>query len=166
MCIYGQGAFDNTSYPTMEKAALDKGISPVAIRWIKAMLRTRRIAIKLGSESITFMATKGCPQGGVLSPLLWTLVMDDLLHLLHKEGVDAQGYADDLVVIIRGKYESVISDLMQNALNITNSWCRKKGLNINPKKTSIVPFTNRRKLNLKAPTIDGNITTISSESNT
>ena len=89
--------------------------------------------------------------------------MDDLLRLLYKEGVDAQGYADDLVVIIRGKHESVISDLMQNALNITNSWCRKKGLNINPKKTSIVPFTNRRKLNIKAPTIDRTMTTISSE---
>ena len=67
------------------------------------MPRTRRIAIKLGSESITFMATKGCPQGGVLSPLLWTIVMDDLLRLLYKEGVDAQGYADDLVVIIWGR---------------------------------------------------------------
>ena len=85
------------------------------------------------------------------------------MRLLHKEGLDAQGHAADLVVIIRGKHESIISGLMQNDLNITNSWCPKKGLNISPKETCIELFTNRRKLNLKAPSIDGIITTISSE---
>jgi RNA-directed DNA polymerase len=39
--------------------------------------------------------TRGCPQGGVLSPLLWSLVVDDLLVKLNSRGYYAQAYADD-----------------------------------------------------------------------
>jgi hypothetical protein len=34
---------------------------------------------------------------------------------------------------------------MQEALNVVVKWAVKKGLNISPHKTTIVPFTNRRK---------------------
>jgi hypothetical protein len=34
---------------------------------------------------------------------------------------------------------------MQETLNVVVKWAVKKGLNISPHKTAIVPFTNRRK---------------------
>jgi hypothetical protein len=40
--------------------------------------------------------SKGCLQGGVLLPLLWCLVVDDLLARLSGTGVLIQGYADDM----------------------------------------------------------------------
>jgi hypothetical protein len=35
---------------------------------------------------------------------------------------------------------------MQAALNVVDSWTAKEGLSISPRKTAVVPFTNRRKL--------------------
>ena len=35
---------------------------------------------------------------------------------------------------------------MQNALNVVAKWAVKEGLNISPHKTTMVPFTNRRKI--------------------
>ncbi|KAG8248356.1 hypothetical protein J6590_041940 [Homalodisca vitripennis] len=37
-----------------------------------------QVKAKIGDESITIKAQKGCPQGGVLSPLLWAMTVDDL----------------------------------------------------------------------------------------
>jgi ribonuclease HI len=67
-----------------------------------------------------------------------------------------QGYADDIVILILGKYANVVSELMQRALKIVESWCIQEKLSVNPDKTALVPFTKRRKLEgLKSPTFFG-----------
>jgi ribonuclease HI len=90
--------------------------------------------------------TRGCPQGGVLSPLLWSLVVDDLLVKLNSRGYYAQAYADDIVIFIREKFPGTISEIMSNALKCLDEWCTGEGLSINPRKTIIIPFTRRRNL--------------------
>lgn len=47
-------------------------------------------------ESLAIQAVRGCPQGGVLSLLLWSLLVDDLLLDLTSAGYDVEGYSDDL----------------------------------------------------------------------
>jgi hypothetical protein len=44
----------------------------------------------------------GCPQDGVLSPLLWNLVADRLLVATSDLGFSTFGYADDIVIIVQG----------------------------------------------------------------
>jgi retron-type reverse transcriptase len=43
------------------------------------MLESRPVHTSLMGSSLTAKVIKGCPQGGVLSPLLWNLVVDRLL---------------------------------------------------------------------------------------
>jgi hypothetical protein len=59
---------------------------------------------------------RGCPQGGVLSPLLWNMVADSLLNWLGNCNCSVQGFADDVVIFISGKFISIICDLMQRPL--------------------------------------------------
>ncbi|GJQ79622.1 hypothetical protein Trydic_g16463 [Trypoxylus dichotomus] len=49
----------------------------------------------------------GCPQGGVLSSLLWCLLVDDLLSDLRRAGFYAQGYAGDITIMVSGRFEGV-----------------------------------------------------------
>ena len=149
------GAFDNTTYEAIETSMVQKNIPPLIINWTLQMLKGRIISTTIGDEKLSISATRGCPQGGVLSPLLWTLVIDDLLNLLKQNGFDAQGYADDLVITVTGSFEDTISERIQEALKMVTNWCTQKGLSTNPDKTTLVPFTNRNKINLKPPTVNG-----------
>jgi retron-type reverse transcriptase len=71
----------------------------------------------LGEEQVTVKTTRGCPQGGVLSPLLWSFVIDKLLNDLDRQGFEVIGFADDLVITVRRTNSSILSERMQSALN-------------------------------------------------
>jgi len=54
------------------------------------------------------MVSRGCPQGGVLSPLLWCLVVNELLARLNERGVYSQGYVDDICLLEVGKFPNTV----------------------------------------------------------
>ena len=115
------------------------------------MLKDRQISSQMGGSKLTVRAAKGCPQGGVLSPLLWSLVIDDLLQELNGDDIHTIGYADDIVITIAGTCPSTIHELMGRALGRTARWCTHRGLSINPTKTTVVAFHNKK--NNKLPTL-------------
>ena len=47
------------------------------------------------------------------------MVVDDLLDTLTTNGYEMQGYADDIVITIRGQLDAIVSHSMHRALNIT-----------------------------------------------
>jgi hypothetical protein len=77
---------------------------------------------------------RGCPQGGVLSLLLWCLVVDDLLARLSGNGVSMPGYADDIRLLAVGKFPNTGSGIMQWALLTVETWCNRVGLSVNSDK--------------------------------
>jgi hypothetical protein len=87
-----------------------------------------------------------CPRGGVLSPLLWCLVVDEILPRLNEGGIYAQGYADDISLLAVGKFPNTVSGLMQWVLHSVEGWCDEHGLTVNLGKTGLVAFTRKRKL--------------------
>ena len=158
-----EGAFDNTAFDSIRRAVEKRGFDRETTDWIMAMLRERNISASIGGDSMTVRATRGCPQGGVLSPLLWSLVMDGLIETLESLGFEVIAYADDIVVVVRGMDDSTISDRMQQALSATWYWCQNENLRINPEKTVLIPFTKRKSNNLRNPHLDGVSINFSSE---
>jgi hypothetical protein len=67
------------------------------------------------------------------------------LTITNDLGFRTFGYADDIVIIVQGKFADTVMEIMQEALNVVTKWAVKEGLIINPQKTAIVPFSNRRK---------------------
>jgi len=65
-----EGAFNNTSYDSMCAALTRREVDRTIIRWIRATLEGRLAAATLGDISRSVVVTRGCPQGGVLAPLL------------------------------------------------------------------------------------------------
>jgi retron-type reverse transcriptase len=139
-----EGSFDNTSFKTITTAVRERGLEETCCRWTKYMLGGRLVNTSLTGSSITAKVMRGCPQGGVLSPLLWNLVVDRLLTVTNDLGFSTLGYADDIVIRVQGKFANTVRELMQSTLNMIAEWAVKDGLNISPHKTAIVPFTNRR----------------------
>jgi hypothetical protein len=72
-------------------------------RWIDVMLRCRSDRVEIRQNCARVLVNRGWPHGGVLSPLLWNMVEDGLLRRLHNAHYQAQGYADDVVLLQKGK---------------------------------------------------------------
>jgi hypothetical protein len=72
-----EGAFDRTSFNVIKQAVERHGIEPAICRWICAMLESRNMSATLSGETLGASVARGCPQGGVLSPLLWMTFYED-----------------------------------------------------------------------------------------
>jgi RNA-directed DNA polymerase len=81
-------------------------------------------------------ATRGIPQGGVLSPLLATLYMNRYLQRFRQAGLERRdgarlvNYADDFVVVCRRGAAEVLAQ--------TRQWVQQMGLTLNEQKTACV----------------------------
>jgi hypothetical protein len=65
---------------------------------------------------------------------------------LYNAHCQAQGYADDVVLLQKGKFMSTRCHRMQGALNCVENCYRQIGLSVNTEKTTMVLFTNNRKI--------------------
>jgi hypothetical protein len=82
------------------------------------MLGNRKITAMLAGETVERSVARGCLQGGILSPLLWSLVLDNLIGGFSGNGYCTLGYVDDFAVLIRGKFPNTVSELLQEALSM------------------------------------------------
>ncbi|XP_067204590.1 uncharacterized protein [Linepithema humile] len=118
----------------------------------------------LGTAKVCGWVGRGCRQGGVLSPLLWCLVADGLLKALDDRGFTAQGYADDVAILVRGPFLETLLELMQGALEVVEEWCQRTGLAVNPLKTGLTVFTRKYKVDtIVGPTL-GEVRLVPTES--
>jgi hypothetical protein len=88
--------FNNSCYDTMCDDLVRHGSEYNIVRWSRATLEGRVAVGALNDISLRFAISRGCPQGGVLSPLLRCLVVNYLCTRLSGSGVFIQGYADDM----------------------------------------------------------------------
>lgn len=113
-----EGAFDKVNLDVIHKALVEFGVELSITGWTKFMLGHRRIQVENGRHPISASVRQGCPQGGVLSPLIWSLVVNSLLVRLNSEGYFTVGYADDIVILVIGKHLNTITEVAQQALSV------------------------------------------------
>jgi len=143
-----QGAFDNVRPESIIQGMKDKGIGKHLIDWYDFFLRNRRMEVEHQGVNIEKYLTLGTPQGGVLSPVMWNLAFDSLLHLFDEGFVRVCGFADDAGLIVCGKNPNVLMSRMQKAVDKALEWGRKAGLTFSPPKTVSVLFTRKRKFDM------------------
>ena len=141
-----EGAFSNVSFSAVEAALEDAGVNPLLTDWIVCMLGSQRVTASIGNYSRTVRVARGTPQGGVLSPLLFNLVMNNLLRRLDSvPGIYAQAYADDVVILACGLDSTIISERAQDGIAAVSDWSETCGLKISSEKTMATMFTWKRK---------------------
>ncbi|CAH1974332.1 unnamed protein product [Acanthoscelides obtectus] len=151
-----EGAFNCTTTDSIRQALVRHGVGSILIDWVLSTLEGRVTTAMLNNVSCSVNVARGCPQGGVLSPLLWCIVVNELLVRLNSMGVYVQAYADDVSIVVRGRFCRTVSEIMQGALRSVESWCREVDLSVNAEKTELILFTRRRRLDgLVMPTFFG-----------
>ena len=102
-------AFDRVNHYKLFQKLLNRGVPGYLVRILAFWYSNQTMCVRWGSSmSKSFKVTNGVRQGGVLSPYLFNIYMDDLSLILMKEyaGCEIAGriinhlfYADDLVLM-------------------------------------------------------------------
>jgi len=96
-----KGAFIDATFKSLREGLLRNDNNTACRRWIFGMLVNRSAEAILAGKSRHRTVESGCPQDGVLSPLLWNLVAEEVLSRLKTAipQVYCQDFADELGLV-------------------------------------------------------------------
>ena len=137
-----KAAFDKVWVDGLLYKLAKAGICGAMSRWLHAYLTSRTSRVRVNgvlSDSLPLLA--GVPQGSVLSPLLFNLMLMDVPKL---DGVDVFLYADDITICCRGPSMGEAKLMMQRYLDTFHLYCVRWGLVVSPEKTFFQYFTHKR----------------------
>lgn len=137
------GAFDNAWWPMIMVKAKRGGCPPNIYRMLTSYFTDRRVAMIAGDRAVWKTSSMGCPQGSVLGPTLWNVLMDDLLRLPVPSGVQFIAYADDLTVLVAGDARREIEEKGAAILQLVAEWGARNRLNFAPTKSQTMTLRGK-----------------------
>lgn len=78
------------------------------------------------------------PQGGILSPSLFNLLMEQLVSLPYREGTALLSYADDLVLAVTGQGNKIVR--AKQAHDLVSDECMELDLKNSAEKSKAIIF--------------------------
>jgi retron-type reverse transcriptase len=112
MLLDASQAFDMIEYTRLMKVLLKREICHIMARTIAYLYINQKIRIRK-CHSEYFNVSNGVKQGGILSPFLFVIYMDELLSKLNGSGfgchigINCAGvyaYADDIIILCPNKF--------------------------------------------------------------
>lgn len=141
-------AFDRVEYVKLFRLLIKKGMCPIIVRFLINLYTKQSVRILWeGHTSRTFNVKNGVKQGGVLSPVLFSIYMDELLLCLQKSCVGchigqtfvgALAYADDVIILAPSKHA------LNRMLNICCEFALTFDVKFNPMKSQFMYFPNEK----------------------
>ena len=146
-------AFDTVSHPQLLNTLTNHlGIDGTVRKWFQDYLssRSQRVLFN-GALSESFELTCGVPQGSCLGPMLFTLYASPVFEVIHKHGLNAHGYADD--VQFYGSFNPNDTEGERNASYVLEecatdimNWSKAMNLKMNETKTDYLVVGTRQQI--------------------
>jgi hypothetical protein len=118
-----KSAFDAAWHPTILSALARRGCPTYLVKLVSSFLLNRLALLSHNGSSASFTINLGCPQGGVLSFFLWSVLIDDVLRLHFEFPFSIVGYADDLTLATSHKDPAKATHNLQLMCNHVLNWC-------------------------------------------
>jgi hypothetical protein len=142
-----KSAFDAAWQPTILNGLPEKGCPLYLIKIISSFLHSRKAELSCADTTLLTTVDLGCPQGSILSPFLWNVLVDSLLDAHFPFAYRVIAYADDLVLCAWHYDPETARRILQYSIDHAISWGAAAKLAFNAAKTVYMSFS-RRKLNL------------------
>ena len=140
--------FDRVNYIHLFEKLLKREMCPLMVRLLLQTYLDQKLCVKWNdTSSEAFGVTNGVRQGGILSPLLFGIYIDELLCKLKKSGfgcrighlyVGAMGFADDLILMCPTESG------MRKMLKICESYASDHDLIFNGAKSKLLIFNSQK----------------------
>ena len=158
-------AFDTISHYGIFIRLMERGVPLCFLKLIMYWYLNMKSRCRWGNAfSEYFDVLTGTKQGGVLSPCLFTIYVDELIARLRKKGIGCYlislfiaciMYADDLCLIAPTR------GAMQQMLSVCEQFCAEFCLSFNAKKSRVLSFGKKSRTPLSPLVLNGeNITAI------
>lgn len=106
--------------------------------YVENFLQNRKIRVlNAGATSSPRLLENGIPQGSVISVTLFLIAMNSVFEWI-PEGVHIIVYADDITLVVFGKYAKIVRRKMQEAVDWVVNWAENVGFVISPEKSKIL----------------------------
>ena len=139
-----------SAYDTVWRAGLIwkmrvAGLDEYIVEWLHSFLSDRQCRLEVGQASLEVVPECGLPQGSPLSPTLFLIYIDDLLHELQGiSGLRSQGFADDLAMWVLGDFRrGLLAPPLRRGLWTVERWASRWRIRFSPKKCTCVCFRGR-----------------------
>ena len=139
-------AFDRVNYTKLFRILLNRGINALFVKLLLKLYTSQTLRVNWQNHlSASFTVTNGVRQGGVLSPILFIVYMDELLQKLRKSGygcyigphfLGALAYADDIVLV------SPTKNGLKSMANICEKYSSEYNIVFNASKSQYCIFRN------------------------
>ncbi|XP_072140785.1 uncharacterized protein [Dermacentor andersoni] len=132
-------AFDSLPHASIMQAIQEMGIKGNMHNFIAAFLQDRTFQVQVGSDLSSYHHNGvGVPQGAVISPTLFNIVLAALPAKLETiTSIEHAIYADDVTLWITRGSLGEREEALQTALNTIESFTREIALTLAPEKTEI-----------------------------
>ena len=140
-------AFDTVNHATILSKLPLYGINDKELSWFIDYLFNRKHFVEFNTTRSKYQdITCGVPQGSILGPLLFLLLMNDIEHVI--TSCEVLLYADDMVIFFASKNVSLTESTLAKDLQQIYDWLIKNQLIINLKagKAEAILFGTTQKL--------------------
>ena len=135
-------AFDMICHQRLLNKLTNFNFSAKSIKWIQSYLANRTQCVRINNTYSDFEPyPKGVPQGSVISPILFSLYINDLPKVCPK--VHTQMYADDTAIFYHGKTPEEVAVVLSDAMTSIENWLKNNHLSLNVKKTVAIFFAKK-----------------------
>ena len=88
--------------------------------------------------------SKGCPQGSASGPGFWNLQYNSFLNLEYKKNTKVIAYADDLMMLTKGKTQAEVENYANIETQKFATWATENKITFNDQKSILMILTRRK----------------------
>ena len=144
MSLDASKAFDRVDFCKLFRLLIERNVDPIIVRLLINMYTNQKNRVKYNqSYSDVFNISNGVKQGGVLSPTLFCIYMDNLLKNLGESGfgckmgdayVGCICYADDILLLSGSLFG------LKKLINICEDYAKEHKIRFNGNKSKLIIF--------------------------
>ena len=145
-----KSAYDNVWHEKLLMKLKSLGISGKMYSYIKSYLSDRSICARINNSYSSFKSVNcGIPQGSIIAPLLFSIILHDLPSLVSKN-IQIVQYADDICIWLKTNIKkntkkrviSYVEKLYQMEIDNIVNYMKENGFRLSSEKTHLMFFNN------------------------